>query len=378
MKKIFAILTGVVIIFSFFVYDVCNRKEEKYEKTKQVNLETKELFEDYYNKANELLNTMTIDEKIAQLFLVRVPDNSLEEVKKYQFGGYILFSKDTKNLTKDELKNKITSWQDVSKIPLLIAVDEEGGTVVRISNNKNLRETKFKSSQELYNEGGFDLIKEDTKEKNNLLYELGINVNLAPVADISTNPDDYMYKRSFGKDYNKTKEYIKTVIRASKNTNVSNVLKHFPGYGNNVDTHTGVAIDNRTLDEFRKNDFVPFIQGINEGAEAILVSHNIIENIENVPASLSKNVHNILRNELKFSGIIMTDDLAMSGITTYIAESPSVMALKAGNDLIIITDYLTGINDIKNSLNNNEINEDLINKAVLKIIAWKYYKGLIK
>lgn len=378
MKKIFAILTGVVIIFSFFVYDVCNRKEEKYEKTKQVNLETKELFEDYYNKANELLNTMTIDEKIAQLFLVRVPDNSLEEVKKYQFGGYILFSKDTKNLTKDELKNKITSWQDVSKIPLLIAVDEEGGTVVRISNNKNLRETKFKSSQELYNEGGFDLIKEDTKEKNNLLYELGINVNLAPVADISTNPDDYMYKRSFGKDYDKTKEYIKTVIRASKNTNVSNVLKHFPGYGNNVDTHTGVAIDNRTLDEFRKNDFVPFIQGINEGAEAVLVSHNIIENIENVPASLSKNVHNILRNELKFSGIIMTDDLAMSGITKYIAESPSVMALKAGNDLIIITDYLTGINDIKNSLNNNEINEDLINKAVLKIIAWKYYKGLIK
>mgnify|MGYP004611840419 FL=1 len=378
MKKIFAILTGVVIIFSFFVYDVCNIKEEKYEKTKQVNLESKELFEDYYNKANELLNTMTIDEKITQLFLVRVPDNSLEEVKKYQFGGYILFGKDTKNLPKDELKNKIASWQNVSKIPLLIAVDEEGGTVVRISNNKNLRETKFKSSQELYNEGGFDLIKEDTKEKNNLLYELGINVNLAPVADVSTNPDDYMYKRSFGKDYTKTKEYIKTVIRASKDTNVSNVLKHFPGYGNNVDTHTGVAIDNRTLDEFRNNDFVPFIQGINDGAEAILVSHNIIENIEYVPASLSKNVHNILKNELKFSGVIMTDDLAMSGITKNITESPSVMALKAGNDLIIITDYLTGINDIKNSLNNNEISEDLINKAVLKIIAWKYYKGLIK
>ena len=378
MKKIFAILTGVVIIFSFFVYDVCNIKEEKYEKTKQVNLESKELFEDYYNKANELLNTMTIDEKITQLFLVRVPDNSLEEVKKYQFGGYILFGKDTKNLPKDELKNKIASWQNVSKIPLLIAVDEEGGTVVRISNNKNLRETKFKSSQELYNEGGFDLIKEDTKEKNNLLYELGINVNLAPVADVSTNPDDYMYKRSFGKDYTKTKEYIKTVIRASKDTNVSNVLKHFPGYGNNVDTHTGVAIDNRTLDEFRNNDFVPFIQGINDGAEAILVSHNIIENIENVPAPLSKNVHNILKNELKFSGVIMTDDLAMSGITKNITESPSVMALKAGNDLIIITDYLTGINDIKNSLNNNEISEDLINKAVLKIIAWKYYKGLIK
>ena len=375
MKKIFAILTSVVIIFSFFIYEVCNRKEEKYEKT---NVKEKELFEDYYNKSNELLNTMTIDEKISQLFLVRVPDNSLEEVQKYQFGGYILFGKDTKNLTKDELKNKIGSWQNVSKIPLLIAVDEEGGTVVRVSSNKNLRETKFKSSQELYNEGGFDLIRDDTIEKNNLLYELGINVNLAPVADISTNLDDYMYDRSFGKDCNYTKEYIKTVIKASKDTKVSNVLKHFPGYGSNVDTHTGIAIDNRTLDEFRNKDFIPFIEGINEGAEAILVSHNIIKNIENVPASLSKNIHNILSNELKFSGIIMTDDLEMSGITKYTTESPSVMALKAGNDLIIITDYLTGINDIKNALNNNEINEDLINKAVLKIIAWKYYKGLIK
>ena len=376
MKKIFAILTCVVIIFSFFVYDSCNRKEEKYEKI--VDTKEKELFEDYYNKASELMNKMTIDEKIAQLFLVRVPDNSLEEVKKYQFGGYILFGKDTKSLTKDELKNKIDSWQNVSKIPLLIAVDEEGGEVVRISNNKNLRDSKFKSSQELYNEGGFDLIKKDTIEKNNLLYELGINVNLAPVADISTNPNDYMYSRSFGKNCNYTKEYIKTVINASKKTKVSNVLKHFPGYGSNVDTHTGVAIDNRTLDEFKKNDFIPFIQGINDGVEAILVSHNIIVNIENVPASLSKNIHEILRNELKFSGIIMTDDLAMSGITNYINESPSVMALKAGNDLIIITDYVSGINDIKNALNNDEISEDLINNAIIKILAWKYYKGLIK
>lgn len=376
MKKIFAILTCVVIIFSFFVYDSCNRKEEKYEKI--VDTKEKELFEDYYNKASELMNKMTIDEKIAQLFLVRVPDNSLEEVKKYQFGGYILFGKDTKNLTKDELKNKIDSWQNVSKIPLLIAVDEEGGEVVRISNNKNLRDSKFKSSQELYNEGGFDLIKKDTIEKNNLLYELGINVNLAPVADISTNPNDYMYSRSFGKNCNYTKEYIKTVINASEKTKVSNVLKHFPGYGSNVDTHTGVAIDNRTLDEFKKNDFIPFIQGINDGVEAILVSHNIIVNIENVPASLSKNIHEILRNELKFSGIIMTDDLAMSGITNYINESPSVMALKAGNDLIIITDYVSGINDIKNALNNDEISEDLINNAIIKILAWKYYKGLIK
>lgn len=375
MKKIFAILTCVVIIFSFFIYDKCNRKEEKY---KKVNVESKEMFSDYYTKATNTLNNMTLDEKISQLFLVRVPDNSIEEVSKYQFGGYILFGKDTKNLTKEELKNKIETWQSVSKIPLLIAVDEEGGTVVRISNNKKIRDSKFKSSQELYNEGGLELIKNDTIQKNNLLYELGINVNLAPVADISTNEDDYIYSRSFGKDASETSKYIKTVINASKGTKVSNVLKHFPGYGNNLDTHTGISIDNKTIEDFRKNDFLPFKSGIEEGAEAILVSHNIINNIENIPASLSKNIHNILRNELNFTGIIMTDDLAMSAIKDYASESPSVMALKAGNDLIIITDYLTGINDIKEALKNGDLEESLIDKAVLRVLSWKYYKGLLK
>lgn len=375
MKKIFAILTCVVIIFSFFIYDKCNRKEEKY---KKVNVESKEIFSDYYTKATNTLNNMTLDEKISQLFLVRVPDNSIEEVSKYQFGGYILFGKDTKNLTKEELKNKIETWQSVSKIPLLIAVDEEGGTVVRISNNNKIRDSKFKSSQELYNDGGFELIKNDTIQKNNLLYELGINVNLAPVADISTNEDDYIYSRSFGKDALETSKYIKTVINASKGTKVSNVLKHFPGYGNNLDTHTGISIDNKTIEDFRKNDFLPFKSGIEEGAEAILVSHNIINNIENMPASLSKNIHNILRNELNFTGIIMTDDLAMSAIKDYVNDSPSVMALKAGNDLIIITDYLTGINDIKEALKNGDLEESLIDKAVLRVLSWKYYKGLLK
>lgn len=375
MKKIFAILTCVVIIFSFFIYDKCNRQEEKY---KKLNVESKEMFSDYYTKATNTLNNMTLDEKISQLFLVRVPDNSIEEVSKYQFGGYILFGKDTKNLTKEELKNKIETWQSVSKIPLLIAVDEEGGTVVRISNNNKIRDSKFKSSQELYNDGGFELIKNDTIQKNNLLYELGINVNLAPVADISTNEDDYIYSRSFGKDALETSKYIKTVINASKGTKVSNVLKHFPGYGNNLDTHTGISIDNKTIEDFRKNDFLPFKSGIEEGAEAILVSHNIINNIENMPASLSKNIHNILRNELNFTGIIMTDDLAMSAIKDYVNDSPSVMALKAGNDLIIITDYLTGINDIKEALKNGDLEESLIDKAVLRVLSWKYYKGLLK
>ena len=336
------------------------------------------IFSEYYKQAYDKMSTMSTDEKIGQLFLVRVPaSNAQNIVSQYQFGGYILFGRDTENKTKDELINNIKSYQSVSKIPLIIATDEEGGIVVRVSNNSNLASEAFKSPQELYNEGGYSLIKQDTITKGNLLSSLGINVNLAPVADVSTNSSDYIYSRSFGKDATQTSKYVSTVISASHETSTSFVMKHFPGYGNNADTHTGISIDNRSLDSFKKSDFLPFEAGIKENGEAILVNHNIIVNIENnIPASLSPKVHNILRSELGFTGIIMTDDLAMDAIKNYV-EKPSVQALKSGNYMIIITDYEEGIKEIKEALNSGTIGMETVNKAVTRILAWKYYKKMM-
>ena len=154
-------------------------------------------------------------------------------------------------------------------------------------------------------------------------------------------------------------------------------LKHFPGYGNNVDTHTGVSIDSRDYNSFVENDFLPFKAGIDAKVPSILVSHNIVESMDNVPASLSLKVHNILRNELKFTGVIMTDDLAMDAISKYV-DNPNVEAVRSGNNLLITTDYKTSFNDIKEAYNNNEISEDEINNAVVKVLAWKYSLGLLK
>lgn len=337
------------------------------------------IFKEYYDEAYLIMNKMSLDEKIAQMLFVRVPEeDDFSILTRYQFGGYLLFAKDVKNITKNELIEKTGYYQNASKIPVLIGIDEEGGTVSRISSNPNIVKERFKSPQELYQIGGMDKILEDLKEKNSLLKELGINVNLAPVADVSENPSDYMYYRTFGKNANETSDYIKEVIEASKGTDVSSVLKHFPGYGNNVDTHTGIAIDNRSLEEFKNIDFKPFKAGIEAGAEAVLVNHNIIVNIENnVPASLSKNVHTILRNDLGFSGIIITDDILMSAIKDYV-DNPSVKAVLAGNDLIIVSDYEKSLNEIKEGINNGSISMELIDRAVVRIIAWKYYKGLIK
>ena len=335
------------------------------------------IFDQFVTLANNKLKTMTLDEKIAQLLLVRYPDRDMvQTLEKYQFGGYVFYAKDFKNKTTEEVQAMMNELQSVSKIPILTAVDEEGGTVVRVSSNSNLAKERFKSPRELYLEGGFTKIEEDTINKSILLNNLGINLNLAPVVDVSTNSSDYMYKRTLGEDTTLTSNYAKTVIKASKGLGVSYTLKHFPGYGNNADTHTGTAVDNRTYEEILKNDLPPFEAGISEGAEAVLVSHNTVTSIDDKnPASLSKDVHNLLRNELGFTGIIITDDLAMGAVSTI--NNATVKALLAGNDLIITTDYEESIEEIKEAINDNIIDESLIDKLAVRVLAWKYYKGLI-
>ncbi len=335
------------------------------------------IFKDYYILAYNKLKTLSLEEKISQLLLVRFPDsNQKEQLKKHQFGGYVFFEKDFKDKSETEVKKMMKDLQEVANIPILTAVDEEGGKVVRISSNNQLVSEKYKSSSELYQAGGFNKIKEDTISKSNTLNNLGINLNLAPVVDVATSSSSYMYDRTLKEDTEKTKEYAKTVIEASKGLGVSYTLKHFPGYGDNADTHNGTVSDTRGYDDIVKNDLPPFKEGINVGAEAVLVSHNTVDAIDNSnPASLSSSVHNLLRNDLGFTGIIMTDDLDM-GATKNIAGK-TTKALQAGNDLVITTDYLESINDIKDSLNNNTISEELINKLAFRVIAWKYYKGMM-
>lgn len=335
------------------------------------------IFSNFYILANNKLKTLSLDEKIGQLLLVRYPEtNAKEALKKYKFAGYIFFEKDFKDKTKAEVQNMIKELQDAANIPLLTAVDEEGGRVVRVSSNPNLASSKFKSPQELYKDGGFDLISRDTIEKSAVLKNLGLNLNLAPVVDVSTDPDDYMYDRTLGENTKLTSTYAETVIESSKGTDVSYTSKHFPGYGNNDDTHTGITTDNRSLEDIKENDLPPFKAGINKGAESVLVSHNIITNLDDKnPASLSASVHNLLRNDMNFTGIAITDDLDMKALDNI--DNKVVKAILAGNDLIITTDYEESIKQINNALEDGTITEALIDKLAFRALAWKYYKGLM-
>ena len=287
----------------------------------------------------------------------------------------MLFERDFKDKTKEDVINMINEYQESANIPLLIATDEEGGDVSRLSSNKNIVQEPFKSPSQLYQSGGMDTIREDTIYKSEVLKSLGINVNLAPVVDVATDPDSYMYERTIKESTSVTSQYAKTVIESSKNTGVSYTLKHFPGYGNNADTHTSSTTDNRTYSAIMEDDIPPFKAGIKAGAEAVLVSHNTVPALDkDNPASLSATVHNVLRNELSFTGIIITDDLDMGAITD---GNAVIKAILAGNDLIIVTDYESAISKVKDALENGDIGESLIDKMAYRVLAWKYYKGLM-
>ena len=382
MKKLLISLIVLLLVVGCGSKSVSDKKVNSKKKDIDTSVVPSEyndsgIFKDYYEAAYKKLSSMNIDEKIGQMLLVRMDDTKVDSIiNNYHVAGFVMFSRDFKNKSKEEVKSEIDYYQSMSKIPMLFTVDEEGGSVVRISSNPKLRSEPFKSPQDIYNEEGMEGIISDTKEKSELLKSLGINVNLAPIADVSTNTSDYIYDRSFGKDASETGKYVEAVVNAYNESGLGSCLKHFPGYGNNVDTHTGVAVDNRDYSVFEESDFLPFKAGIKAGVPSILVSHNIVNSMDSVPSSLSVRVHKILRDDLGFTGVIITDDLEMDAISKYV-ENANVEAVNAGNNLLITTDYETSFNDIKEAYNNNVIDDETINKAVFKVLAWKYSLGVL-
>jgi beta-N-acetylhexosaminidase len=333
----------------------------------------------YEAKAGELLSGMSLEEKVGQMFFVRLRKASAaQDIEKYHLGGYILFGDDFKDETKTGIQDFIKGCQNASPIPLFIGVDEEGGTVCRVSKYAAFRSEPFKSPQDLYKQGGFEAIQADTREKAAFLLELGINVNLAPVCDVSVNPDDFIYRRSFGREARETSDYVRTVVQEMEKARIGSTLKHFPGYGSNADTHTGSAVDTRDYKQFVQSDFLPFEAGIEAGADSVLVSHNIVTSMdEKHPASLSRAVHDKLRESLNFKGVIMTDDLSMDAIKESTSDA-AVQAIAAGNDLLVATDFDVQIPAVLDALNSGNLKEEQIDASVIRILVWKLKLGILQ
>lgn len=386
MKKLFSAIILVSIAFLCISCNTDNSSGSKEtvstaEQSSTVQPTTMSEEELAEKRIDNLISSMTVEEKVGQMFFARYPDvNSEEQVSEYSLGGYILFGKDFDGKTREEITENINSCQKSAEIPLLIGVDEEGGTVVRVSSNENLSEAPFLSPRDTFANGGWSAIEEDASEKADLLLSLGINVNLAPVCDVTLDYNAFMYDRSFSGDTDEVSEFVKKVVEISSKKKLGTVLKHFPGYGNNEDTHTGIAYDERDFQLLEETDFKPFKVGIESGADCVLVSHNIVNSIDSkYPASLSEESYKILRNQLEFDGVIMTDDLSMGAITDYIGtENAAVLAIKSGNDLLCCSDVEEQYPAVLSSVQSGEIPIEQINNSVKRVLKWKQKLGIIE
>lgn len=322
----------------------------------------------------ELTDSMTAEEKVGQLFLCRYDRyQAADHVQQYHLGGWILFGGDFADHTIGSIAAEINALQSASAIPMLMAVDEEGGTVTRVSRYPAFRDSKFPSPRKIYDREGLVGLMETEAEKCQLLTSIGLNVNVGPVCDITTDKNAFMYARSLGQEPRITGQLIAGMVETMGENHVGSVLKHFPGYGNNADTHVGIARDSRSLEALEAADLVPFRIGIDAGADCILVSHTIVEALDNtLPASLSPAVIGYLREEMGFDGVVLTDDLVMQAITdAYGAGEAAVLAVLAGNDLLCASEYVTQYEAVLAAVNDGRIPMERIDEAVYRVLRWK-------
>lgn len=320
----------------------------------------------------QILEKLSLEEKIKQMLVVHFDESMVEQADAGKYGGYLFFAsffKDRQPVDVSLIIEKISERSN-TPYPVLFAVDEEGGTVNRISQFTQYRTQKFQSPQKIVKESGVDGLILDTRDKSRFLKKLGINLNLAPVADVSTDSNSFIYSRTLGLSIDETSFAIGAMVRTMKEENMISSIKHFPGYGDNVDTHEEVAVDGSSL-EALADRLKPFQAGIDAGAPTLMVSHIIMKAFdEKLPASLSTKAHAYIRTQLGFSGVIITDDLQMKGLTK-ITERPFVAAVLAGNDLLITNDPDTAVESIANAVKDGTIAERQINEAVRRVLKLK-------
>lgn len=324
---------------------------------------------------------MTMEQKFAQLMiLTNEKDITKENLLKLQPGGIILFGPDFKGKTMQEVSERVEKLQSFMRYPLLVGVDEEGGAVSRISGLTDRNIPVFQSARQLGSSGDGKKIKEETTQKTRFLQSMGMNLNFDPVADIVTKKSAYMYERSAGEDSDTTAFYVKTVVETMAEENMISCLKHFPGYGNNGNTHKTYIKDKRKLQSYRESDFIPFEEGVAAGADMVMVSHIVMEKVDpDMPASLSKDVHTLLREELDYDGIVMADDLNMQAVLSQMSlEEASGIALAAGNDMIFSADFAASLKGVKEAVKKGLVTEAQIDESVKRVLKLKIKHNLIQ
>ena len=334
------------------------------------------------DKIKQQIDNMTLDEKIGQLITVGIDgynldDNAKDLIESKKVGGIILFKNNVNDSNQLlQLINSIKETNSTNKIPIFISVDEEGGRVNRFP--KEI--TALPSNKIVGNKNDSNLAYDIGKDIGYALSSFGYNMDFAPVLDINSNPNNTVIgDRAFSSDKNIVANLGANEIKGFISSNVICVAKHFPGHGDTAtDSHYSLPIINKTIEQLQGIEFVPFKKAIQEKVPAIMVSHILLPNVDNTnPASMSKPIiTDILRKDLKFDGVVVSDDMTMGAITNdYDISEACIKSINAGTDLLLVChgydNEVKVINSIKEAVNNKIISMDRIDESVYRILSLK-------
>lgn len=328
------------------------------------------------------LSKLTLSEKIGQMIIAgfdgtTVTADTREQINQYKLGGLILFGPNVKSATQlVNLTNGLKLANANNRIPLFISVDQEGGRVNRmptsIINTPTARTIgNTNNDKYAYNIG---------KVIANELTSFGFNTDFAPVLDIQTNPKNTVIgDRSFGSYSSVVTKMGESMIKGIHSGNIIPVVKHFPGHGDTfVDSHLELPVVNKDLTSLKKLELIPFNNAIKNHVDMLMVTHILMKKLDsNYPASMSKTIiTGLLRKQLGFEGIVITDDMTMGAISKhYNLKDAVVRSVNAGSDIILVGHGMENIRSVYNSLytaaKNHTISEATINKSVYRILSLK-------
>ena len=393
MKRLFTILLAVLSLLSLTACGGSPTEETSQEPLVDIQPQEPEAppeptpEELAAQEVEDLLASLTLEEKVGQLFFVRVPDtDAVSDVSTYHLGGYILFGRDTADKTADALIQTIQSYQDAAAvdtgIPLLIGVDEEGGLVARLANNAAFGLPKYESAAAVGASGNPADAENMGRTIGGYLADYGFTVDFAPVADVYTNPANTVIgSRAFATDANTAAAMAGACARGLASQGVLPVYKHFPGHGDTAeDSHNGLAVTYKTHDELAACEWIPYSTNDLTGC-AVMVGHIAAPNVTGdlTPASLSGTmITGYLRGELGFTGLVITDSMAMHGVTdAYSSGNAAIAAIEAGVDIILMPEVLSEAFDaVVAAVENGTVSEARLNESVYRVLQYKQLYGI--
>ncbi|WP_113671306.1 glycoside hydrolase family 3 protein [Vallitalea guaymasensis] len=343
-------------------------------------------------KIEEMIDGMTLEEKIGQMFMIDadslnnapvtvLDDFGREVIKKYNLGGVIFFKNNIDTIPQTE--KLISDIQETSSIPLFISVDEEGGLVSRIAKNPNMHATVLPDNKVIGDTGNPENAYKIGQILGREISSLGFNMDFAPVADVNTNPDNTVIGvRSYGSDEQLVGDMVYNCVKGLQDENVSAVVKHFPGHGDTTnDTHLGSVVTNHSIERLKEVEFVPFKKGIEADVDGVMIAHIKAPQIDetNTESSLSKKiVTDILRNELGYDGLAITDALNMGAIVNeYGTKEVCIKAVEAGIDILLMpVPFEEGYSGVLESVISKTISEERIDESVRRILKVKFKRDL--